>query len=116
VCIVDDDRSLLRALHRLISAAGFSALPFPSAEAFLAWEHQHSASCGCLVLDVHLGGLDGFELHERLLKAGTVIPVIFITAHDDSFTRERARAAGAVGYLRKPFDDSLLIDAIRRAM
>jgi FixJ family two-component response regulator len=111
VCIVDDDTSLLRALQRLVTAAGFSAVPFVSAEAFLASDYR--AGCGCLVLDVNLGGLSGFELHERLVAAGARIPVVFITGHDDVSTRERAHAAGAVAYLRKPFDDELLLAAIR---
>lgn len=112
VCIVDDDHSLLRALQRLISTAGFNAETFTSAEAFLdsAWR----TGCGCLVLDVHLGGLSGFELNERLVANGVSIPVIFITAHDDAVTRKRAQAARAVAYLPKPFDDHLLLDAIRR--
>jgi len=59
--------------------------------------------------------MTGFELHERLLAAGTPPPVIFITAHDDVATRERARRAGAVQYLRKPFEDDALIEAIHRA-
>jgi FixJ family two-component response regulator len=111
VCIVDDDTSLLRALQRLVTAAGFRAAAFLSAEAFLASDYR--AGCGCLVLDVNLGGLSGFDLHERLIADGVPVPVIFITAHDDIVTRERARAAGAVAYLRKPFDDDLLIEAIR---
>jgi FixJ family two-component response regulator len=111
---VDDDTSLLRALQRLVTAAGFSAVPFVSAEAFLASDYR--AGCGCLVLDVNLGGLSGFELHERLVAAGARIPVVFITGHDDVSTRERAHAAGAVAYLRKPFDDELLLAAIREVV
>jgi FixJ family two-component response regulator len=114
VCIVDDDRSLLRALQRLISTAGFNAEAFTSAENFL--ESVWCKGCGCLVLDVHLGGLNGFELNERLVADGVSIPIIFITAHDDAATRERAGAARAVAYLQKPFDDHLLLDAIRRVM
>ena len=74
------------------------------------------ACVGCLVLDVHLGGLSGFELHDRLISAGQRIPVVFITAHDDSLTRERARRAGAIDYLRKPFNDESLIAGINRAL
>jgi FixJ family two-component response regulator len=114
VYIVDDDRSLLRALRRLVSAAGFPTEVFTSAEAFL--DADRRADCACLVLDVHLGGLNGFELYERLVGRGILIPVIFMTAHDSAATRDRARAAGALAYLPKPFDDHLLLDAIRRAM
>ena len=114
VCVIDDDVSLLRALRRLLGAGGFQVKTFSSAEDFL--ECRNSRTPGCLVLDVHLGGLSGFELHERLVADGRRIPVVFITAHDDSATRERARRAGAVDYLRKPFDDESLIAGINRAL
>jgi FixJ family two-component response regulator len=68
------------------------------------------------VLDVHLGGISGLDLQERLQASGRKIPVVFITAHDDAVTRERAHRAGAVDYLRKPFNDELLIASIRRAL
>jgi FixJ family two-component response regulator len=114
VCVIDDDDSLLRALRRLLCAGGFQVKTFSSAEDFL--EYRNSRTPGCLVLDVHLGGLSGFELHERLVAAGRQIPVVFITAHDDAATRERARRAGAVEYLRKPFDDESLIAGVNRAL
>jgi FixJ family two-component response regulator len=114
VCVIDDDASLLRALQRLLVADGFTVAVFPSAEVFLESERVHTADC--LVLDVHLGGMSGFELHDRLVAAGTRVPVVFITAHDDGPTRERAQRAGAVAYLRKPFDDESLIGAIHRAL
>ena len=68
-----------------------------------------------LVFDVRLGAMSGFELYERLRESGTAPPVVFITAHDDWATRERARRAGAVQYLRKPFEEAALIDALSRA-
>jgi FixJ family two-component response regulator len=114
VCIVDDDLSLLRGLRRLLGACGFTVEPFPSAEAFLASPHRDRTAC--LVLDVQLGGLTGLELQERLLATGSRIPVIFITAHDDQRTRDRAQRAQAFAYLSKPFDDHALIDAINRAL
>ncbi len=110
VCVIDDDPSLRRALHRLLTAAAFDVKEFASAEDFL--RAQPIACLGCLVLDVHLGGLSGFELQERLTASRCAVPVIFITAHDDAPTRERARKAGAAGYLPKPFDDESLIHAI----
>jgi FixJ family two-component response regulator len=114
VAIVDDDFSLLRALGRLVRAAGFAVKTFGSAEEFLA--SDQSVPPRCLVLDVRLAGMGGFELHERLRGWTPPPSVIFITAHDDGATRERARRAGAVHYLRKPFDDATLIDAIHRAV
>jgi FixJ family two-component response regulator len=113
VCVVDDDPSLLRALGRLLRAAGFTVQAFGSAEEFL--ETKHPVPPRCLVLDVRLGGMSGFELHDRLVAAGTAPPVVFITAHDDPVTRERARRAGAVQYLRKPFEEAALVDALYRA-
>jgi len=113
VCIVDDDRSLLRALGRLLRIAGFTVEAFASAEEFL--ETEHRVPPRCLVLDVRLGGMSGFQLHDLLLATGTPPPVVFITAHDDPDTRERARRAGAIPYLRKPFEETALIDALHRA-
>ena len=113
VYVIDDDASLLRALRRLLAAGGFRVCTFPSAEAFL---ESSTTMPACLVLDVHLGGLSGLDLQEHLLASGRTIPVVFITAHDDAMTRERAHRAGAVDYLRKPFNDELLIAGIRRAL
>jgi FixJ family two-component response regulator len=113
VCVIDDDASLLRALRRLLAAGGFRVCTFASAEDFLESATMMPA---CLVLDVHLGGLSGLDLQEHLLASGRKIPVVFITAHDDAITSERAQRAGAVDYLRKPFNDELLIAGIRRAL
>jgi FixJ family two-component response regulator len=113
VCVIDDDASLLRALRRLLEAGGFRVCTFSSAEEFL---ESAKAAPDCLVLDVHLGGLSGLDLQERLVAAGRRIPVVFITAHDDAITRERAHRAGAVDYLRKPFNDESLIAGIKRAL
>jgi FixJ family two-component response regulator len=113
VCVVDDDASILRALQRLLRSGNYAVRTFTSAEAFLASEYRPLA--GCLVLDVHLGGLSGIELQEHLAASGTQTPVVFITAHDDALTRERAHRAGAIDYLRKPFDDVALLDAVNRA-
>jgi FixJ family two-component response regulator len=113
VYVIDDDASLLRALRRLLAAGGFRVCTFASAEEFL---ESAAATPACLVLDVHLGGLSGLDLHEQLLAAGRRIPVVFITAHDDAVTRERAQRAGAIDYLRKPFNDESLIAGIKRAL
>jgi FixJ family two-component response regulator len=114
VCVVDDDESVLRALRRVLIATGFHVETFSSAEQFLDSENHDRADC--LVLDVHLGGLSGLDLQERLARSGVTTPVILITAYDDARTRERARRAGVIDYLPKPFDDDSLIDAIRKAI
>jgi len=114
IAIIEDDPSMCTALERLLRAAGFQVVGFPSAEEFLARSGQERFCC--LVLDIHLGGMTGFDLHEQLTAAGAAVPVIFITAHDDVPTRERARKAGAVAYLRKPFDREELLRAIHGAL
>jgi FixJ family two-component response regulator len=110
--VVEDDPSFLRALRRLLSGAGFSVATFASAEEFLA--SDSAGGTACLVLDVHLGGMSGFDLQQQMAAAGRWVPTIFITAHDDSVTRERARAG--VAYLRKPFREEALVAAIRKAL
>jgi FixJ family two-component response regulator len=112
--IVEDDPSLLRALGRLLRVAGFSVRAFESAEEFLKTAPGRLPDC--LVLDIHLGDLTGFDLHERLRARGSTVPTIFITGHDDPTTREQARRSGAAAYLRKPFDDKALISAIEQAV
>jgi FixJ family two-component response regulator len=114
VGVVDDDASILRALRRLLQAAGFAVETFGSAAEVLSSSHLRHINC--LVLDIHLGDLSGFDVHERLPDTLPPIPIIFITAHDTVLTRERARLAGAVDYLRKPFDEKALIGAIGRAL
>jgi FixJ family two-component response regulator len=114
ICVVDDDASLLRALRRLLRTGGFRVEVFSSAEGFLLSEQRLQADC--LVLDIRLDGMGGLELQEVLAAAGSAVPVVFMTAHDDPSTRERARRAGAVDYLRKPFDEEVLIGAINHAI
>jgi FixJ family two-component response regulator len=115
ISIVDDDRSIRRALRRLVRSAGFIAEAFASAEEFLG--SVFLVRTACLVLDIHLnGGMSGFELQAQLTADLVVIPIIFITANDDLSTRERAHTSGAAAYLCKPFDDQLLLEAIRGAV
>jgi FixJ family two-component response regulator len=115
ISIVDDDHSVRRALRRLVRLANFGAETFASAEDFLISPFLERTAC--LVLDIHLnGGMSGFALQARLIADRVVIPIIFITAHDDVSLRERAEASGAAAYLRKPFNDDVLLDAIRGAL
>jgi FixJ family two-component response regulator len=113
VGIVDDDSGLLRALQRLLRTAGFSVEAFESAEALLA--SGSLPRIHCLVIDIHLGGMSGFDLQERLAETAPTIPIIFITALDDAPTRDRASKVGA-GYLRKPFDEPAFLGMIGRAL
>ena len=112
--VVDDDASILRALQRLLGAAGFTVQTFRSGEELLS--SQQLDRIQCLVLDVHLTGLSGFDVQERLAEDHRAIPIVFITAHDDASTRERAGRTRGSQYLRKPFDEHSLIAAIQTAV
>ena len=109
IAIVDDDDSVRRSLLRVVQSAGYAAESFPSARAFLDWLPQGRAAC--LVLDVHMDGMSGFDLQDRL-----AVPIIFITAHDDAVTLDRIEKSGASGHLRKPFGEKSVLEAIRRAV
>ena len=113
VVVVDDDPSMNLAMKRVLDAAGFRAETFASGEELLeAGVPRHAE---CLVLDIRLPGLSGFELMERLSERRTFVPVIFVTAHDEPGNREQAEKAGAIAYLPKPFDGRGLIEAVYRA-
>jgi len=110
VYVVDDDESIRKALKRLLGSVGYHTLTFASAEALLELPLAHGE--GCLVLDIRLPGMTGFELQEKLLLQGSEYPVLFMTAHDNPQWQERARKAGAVAYLKKPFLEQTLFEAV----
>ena len=112
--VVDDDPSILRALRRLLGAAGFVVKTFTSGEELLASDAL--GTIDCLVLDIHLGGCSGFEIQERLARPQPSIPIVFITAHDDTGARERVHQTTKSPFLRKPFDAQALIQAITTAL
>jgi FixJ family two-component response regulator len=112
ISIVDDDPSVRRALNRLVGSAGYLVETFASAGAFLG--SSPSTRTACLVLDIYMEGMTGFELQDKLEADRLAIPIIFITARDDHATRERIERSGAAGYLGKPFDGQALLDAILR--
>ena len=117
IAIVDDDESVCRALKRLVRSLGMNAETFASGQQFLDLiEAMPSFHPDCLVLDVQMPGLTGLEVQERLATNSNPLPVIFITAHDEAVPRERALAAGAVAFVRKPFQDELLIKTLRVAL
>jgi FixJ family two-component response regulator len=114
VAVVDDDASLCHAMDRLLRAAGFQPFTYSSAEAFLQdGEHVRPA---CILLDIQLGGMSGFELQSLLVASGSTIPVIFITAYDDPETREQAHQTHCSAYLRKNDPGEVVLEAIRRAV
>jgi FixJ family two-component response regulator len=112
--IVDDDLSMLRALRRLLTAAGFVSETYTSAEEFL--RSGLRPGIGCLVLDVQMPGMTGLDLLVELSASGVTLPVIIITAGADEQTQFHAMQAGAVAYLYKPFEEDALLGAIRHAL
>jgi FixJ family two-component response regulator len=114
IAIVDDDVSMLRALRRLLRSVGFAVVTYASAEEFLQAGLQ--AWIGCLVLDVMMLGMSGLDLLDWLAASGMTFPVVIITACADEQTRLRAEQAGVVAYLRKPFEEEALLEAIQRAL
>jgi FixJ family two-component response regulator len=113
VFVVDDDISVRESLELLVKSAGWHPETFDSADDFLA-RSAVSVPC-CLVLDVTLPGLNGLDLQERL-AGRAAMPIIFITGYGDVPMSVRAMKAGAVEFLTKPFNDEVLINAIRAAI
>lgn len=113
--IVDDDPSVAKALRRLLHSWGMQVRTFASGVEFLsALSRSHDADCS--VIDVQMPGMTGLEVQERMNRDGMDVPVIFITAHEEEGVEEHALKAGAVGFLRKPFTDEVLVGLIRNAL
>jgi len=114
VVVVDDDPGVLKAFARVLRAEGWNVETFDSAEAMLAG----LAECaeGCLVLDVAMPGLSGFELQRRLAEIGQSLPIVFVTGHGDIPMSVRAIKAGATDFLTKPVPAQALVAAVRSAI
>lgn len=114
VVIVDDDRSIQIALKDLLESVGLLPECFGSAEEFL--ESDQLNQTACLVADIRMPGMSGFELQAKLKAEGSRIPIIFITAHGDAKMKSQAMKAGALEFLSKPFDDEILLEKIWAAL
>jgi FixJ family two-component response regulator len=110
--IVDDDESVRRSLKLLMVSYGFTVDTFSSAEEFFT-AVPNSAE-GCLILDIHMPGLNGWDTQQRLTKTRYNLPVIVISADKDGNFKEKALKAGAVGFLRKPFEDHYLLHMVNK--
>jgi FixJ family two-component response regulator len=111
IFVIDDDQSVLRALLLLLRSAGFDARAFSSAVEFLA--QPRVSENDCIILDLSMPGMNGFDLMARLASQGTNARIIIITAYDDAENRERALKLKAAAFLTKPVDDQALIDTIK---
>jgi FixJ family two-component response regulator len=103
-----------KSIERLLNAYGYRTDTYASAESFLA--RKSKSNLGCIVLDVHLGGMSGIQLRRALNELNSSLAVIFVTAVDDEALELEAVRAGCVAYLHKPFPAASLIDAVEKAL
>ena len=114
VFVVDDDISVRESLELLIQNEGWQSKTFASAQEFL--DYRRAVVPSCLILDISLPGLNGLELQKKVAVEGAEIPIIFITGHGDIPKTVQAMKGGAVEFLTKPFNDEVLLTAIRQAL
>ena len=114
ISIIDDDESVREGTMDLLESMGFITVAFPCAADFLSSDHLHDTSC--LIADVQMPGMTGFELYNRLVGSGNIIPTILITAYPDDGDQARALRAGVISYLVKPFNYNDLLACIRLAL
>jgi FixJ family two-component response regulator len=114
ISVIDDDESVCRSTKLLVESFGYRAAVFESAESFLKSGQLYDTSC--LVVDVHMPGMNGLELQSHLAGEGYSIPIIFITAYGDKKSRRQGMQGGAVAFLAKPFSDEQLLKSIRSAL
>ncbi|HEV3210127.1 MAG TPA: response regulator [Chthoniobacterales bacterium] len=114
ISIVDDDLSVVEAMVSLIQSVGYQAKGFRSAKDFL--KSRQLLNTACLILDVRMPSMGGFELQRRLAAGNYRIPIIFITAYDSDDVHIQAFQAGAAGLLCKPFSQESLFQAVRSVL
>jgi len=114
VHLIDDDDAVRDSLAFVLDSAGFEARTYASAEDFLAV--QGDVAAGCIVTDIRMPAMNGLELLQELRRRGSALPVIVITGHGDVPLAVEAMKAGVTDFLEKPFDDELLLTAVRSAM
>jgi two-component system response regulator FixJ len=114
VHLVDDDASMLVALSRLLTVAGYAAQTFPSAAHFLAGRRPEAR--GCLIVDLRMPGMSGLELQAQVAAGPNPLPVVFLTAHGDIPTSVHAVKGGAEDFLTKPVSKDALLGAVDRAL
>jgi two-component system response regulator FixJ len=114
IFIVDDDISVCRALSILLATYGFTVDTYTCAEEF--FRAVPNSAPGCLLLDIHMPGLDGWETQQRIIKSGSSRPIIIMSADKNYGLNKKAIKEGAVGFLQKPFNDQALVDLINVAV
>ena len=114
IAIVDDDELFRRSIERLLKSSGFRVETFESAEAFL--QDGDVGGTACAVLDIRLPGMSGRDLQRRLSAREQPTSVVFVSAHNEPEMQASVLRAGAVAFLKKPFEDTALIEAIEMAI
>ena len=114
IAVVDDDESFRYAMTSFIRSLGCTVFPFASAEEFLKWNRLRDTDC--IISDVQMPGMNGIELQGKLIAQGHRFPIIFVTTFPEMKARARAVAAGAIGFLAKPFNDEMLITCLNEAL
>jgi FixJ family two-component response regulator len=114
ICVVDDDTSVLKALGRLLASAGLHMMGFSDPRLFLEYVKEHKVAL--VILDVWMSELSGFEVQRLLSTIAPCTPVIIMTARDDPGMDRIASTQGAVGLFTKPFNDTVFLEAILRAL
>ncbi|MHB8885208.1 MAG: response regulator FixJ [Methylovirgula sp.] len=114
VHVIDDDAALRDSLAFLLGSAGLLVRSFESAQAFL--QELASIEAGCVVTDIRMPGIDGLELLRLLQEMGKGLPVIVMTGHGDVPLAVKAMRLGATDFVEKPFEDEVMIDAVRSAL
>ena len=109
VAIVDDEPGVRRALERLLGLSGFTARSFANGGELM----KHLDGIDCVILDLHLAGMSGFDVQDALASRHAGIPVVVLTGNDTPANRSRSLANGARAFLCKPVDDKVLLDALR---
>jgi FixJ family two-component response regulator len=114
ISIVDDDEEVREATRGLVRSLGYAAEAFASASEFLASNRIHDTSC--VITDLHMPGMSGIDLQDRLIVDGHRVPIIFITAFPEDRVRTRAMNAGAVCFMSKPYSEDHLINCLESAL
>ena len=114
IAVVDDEASVRTMLRRLLRLADYEVAAFKSGEDFIA--SLATSRPDCLILDVHMPGLSGFDVQAQMRAANIDVPIIFITASDDIALDRSVLEAGGVTLLRKPFPNDELLEAIDAAL
>lgn len=113
VAVVDDDPRARLSIVNLLQSAGFDTLTFSSGESFL--QSPQRATVGCLVADIRMPGMSGWELQKRMKSENLNLKVIFVTGHRDETMRNDALESGALGLFYKPFEDKAFLGAVSKA-